>query len=67
MYWIYCHELEVRDYGRVLDWMAGFDTLHTLLRITINYSAIAHLHILQVTVTHVQVFSAFTSILVTNW
>jgi hypothetical protein len=58
----YCHV-----YGwlirRVLDWVIGFIAPHTFtqFRTTVNYSASAILHTLQFTVTHVLVFSVFTS------
>jgi hypothetical protein len=50
------------SYRRVLDWMIEFiDTSFTQLGTTGIYSAIADLHTLQFTVTHVLEFSAFTS------
>jgi hypothetical protein len=49
-------------YRRGLDWMIGFiGTLFTVLGTTSNYSAIADLHTLQLTVTHALRFSVFTS------
>jgi hypothetical protein len=42
--------------------MIGFiDTLHTPLGTIGNYNVIADLHTLQLTVTHAQMFSVFTS------
>jgi hypothetical protein len=46
----------------VLDWMIGFiDTLFTQLSTTVNYSAIAILHILQFTFTHALGFPVCTN------
>jgi hypothetical protein len=51
-----------------MDWMIGYtDTLYTLLGTTGNYSAIADLHTLQFTVTHIGVLSLLHSPLVVSW
>jgi hypothetical protein len=58
-YIVTCRGVTIR---RGLDWMIGFiDTLYTPLRTTINYSAIADLHILQFTVEHTLGFSVISS------
>jgi hypothetical protein len=47
-----------------MDWMIGFiDHLHTPLRTTNNYSAVADLHTLRFTITHTLGFSVFTSLI----
>jgi hypothetical protein len=47
----------------VLDWMIGFIVPYTFTQVgtTGNYSAIAHLHTFQFTVTHALGFSVFSS------
>jgi hypothetical protein len=53
-----CHDLAVVTLRRGMDWMIGFiGHLHTPLGTTSNYSAIAHLHTLPFTVTHILVVS----------
>jgi hypothetical protein len=64
MYVTHCHDLSglLVTYKTVLDWVIGFiDTSYTQLGTAVNYSAIADLHTLRLTVAHTLGFSAFTS------